>query len=377
MTKLETISKLESKLRPILVNLPSPFITSLYSNQKKKILKRLSEDYLNFDLNIVEFAPLKLWDINFAFPLFNSAGMFKKGESYYTVAKQGAGAYLSGTTTSKYRKGNFKNGVLHPFAPFPNSGSAVNWMGLPNEGHSIVAKRLSLIEKFPNCPIGASLSSSPEESEIEALENIVIGMDLYEKANVDFLEINESCPNVAEGHSVNNSSLDIGLVERLEYISKHFLKKRQRNIPVIVKFSNDTNLDLVSEIIDILINLGFDGVNFGNTSTQYNNLSSKIEQKEKKIYHYFTENFGGGLSGSILKSLSLKLVETASDYLKTKNTKGEFLIIRTGGVDSPKELDLSLKSGAAICQWYTAYFSDFAKYGHNIYNKYKTELKKF
>lgn len=359
-----------------MVNLPSPFITSLYSNQKKKILKRLSEDYVNFDLEIVEFEPIKLWDINFGFPLFNSAGMFKKGESYYTVAKQGAGAYLSGTTTSTYRKGNFKNGVLHPFASFPNSGSAVNWMGLPNEGHKIVAKRLSEIEKFPNCPIGASLSASPEEYEKEALENMVEGMNLYKKAEVDFLEINESCPNITEGHIVNNSSLDSGLIDRLEYISKNFLKNRERNIPVIVKFSNDTDLSLVSEIIDILVELGFDGVNFGNTSTQYTNLSGMIEAKERKIYDYFTDNFGGGLSGKVLNGLSLELVKGSSEYLKEKNLGREFHIIRTGGINSPKELKHSIESGASICQWYTAYFSEFAKYGHRVYNEYKKEYLK-
>jgi len=358
-----------------MVNLPPSFLISLYSNQKKKILKRFSEDYINFDIQHEKIEPLKLWDISFGFPLFNAAGMFKKGESYYTIAKQGAGAYLSGTTTSSKRLGNFKNGVLHPFAPFPSSGASVNWMGLPNEGHQIVAKRLSQLQKIQNCPIGASLSASPEERGIEGLENLKIGMDLYKEANVDFIEINESCPNVEEGHQIDNNSLDEDLINRLEYISMNFLKNRDKNLPVIVKFSNDTDLSLVPNIIDNLISLGFDGVNFGNTSTKYEESIDMIKDKEKKLFQYFTENYGGGLSGKLLSTTSLNLVKTGSNHLKTKKLSKEFHIIRTGGVCSIEDIKNSLNNGASICQWYNGYFSEFSKYGHQVYNHFKKEYK--
>lgn len=367
MTKSELLSKIESKIRPNMMWLPPHFITNLYSTQKLKFLnnffKEVPEKHLIENQNVI------FWGINFNIPIFNAAGMFKNGYGYQLVANQGAGAYLCGTTTAEVRKGNLKDGIYLPFTPYPNSGSASNWMGLPNEGHSIVAKRLSEIQKVKGCPIGASVSITGDTNLRENLEQLIDGIKLYDKANIDFIEFNESCPNVADvHHKIEVNDLDRDLIKRMEFVSSNFLSKRNRKLPLILKLSNDTNPDLIPAMIDIMIDLNFDGLNLGNTSTDYINLKSKINPKDKKSFKYFTENFGGGLSGNIVKEKSLNLVSVAANYLKTKKLSYEFHLIRTGGIENYLDFAKSIESGASLCQWYTGYFSNFAKNGHKLYD---------
>jgi len=59
------------------------------------------------------------------------------------------------------------------------------------------------------------------------------------------------------------------LLDVLEWISTNFLlENAMRHLPVIVKFSVDTLYEQVPELVRLLVYLGFDGVNFGNTSTE-------------------------------------------------------------------------------------------------------------
>jgi dihydroorotate dehydrogenase len=379
LTPIEFIARSDNKFRPFLLKLPPYVVSFIYSNARKPFLNWLQ----NSKPDKIYLPPTeesrKLWGIHFPSSLFNAAGMFKNGHGYELAAMQGAGAFLAGTTTAIPRKGNSKNGIIHPFMPYPSSGAASNWMGLPNEGNSIVAKRLSRIERINNCPIGASIAGAPEQTGIDALEGIVEGMKLYELAGVDFIELNESCPNIPHDANcesslaiqanakISNNCIDDKLVERLESISQKFLKNRKRNLPVIVKFSNDTNIEQLPALLDILINLGFDGINIGNTSTQYLAFRDKIILNELNKFDYFTVTYGGGLSGRILKENSLKLSTYVVEYIERHQSPQEFHIIRTGGIESKDDLEESKLAGIQLNQWFTGYFENFARYGHDLY----------
>ena len=108
MTIIETFSRIEHKIRPFWAKLPPVVATRVFTIGRKIFLKALSSD-LPDEKNIIpdEFH-IRLWDVDFGNSLFNAAGLFKKGEGYYLCAKQGAGAYLAGTTTAIPRIGNLK-----------------------------------------------------------------------------------------------------------------------------------------------------------------------------------------------------------------------------------------------------------------------------
>lgn len=366
MNFIEVAARFDSIIRKQILRLPSVVPVFLYSYSRKLFLKAF-ETNLNFEQTLPpEDLKQTLWEIEFRSPIFNAAGMFKKGLGYDTVYKQGAGAFLAGTTTSKPRSGNIKNGILHPFVPYAETESASNWMGLPNEGHPVVAKRLSQIEKQKGCPVGASIAADSGMNPNEILSGILEGFELYDRAGVDFIELNESCPNV-EHHSSTHNIIDTDISSRLVFISEKYLKKRKRNLPVIVKFSNDIETEAIPALIDLLIDLGYDGINIGNTSTRYEYYKKYVSSDDIKNYDYFTTTFGGGLSGKILKENSFEKSKYAAEYISRKNISREFYVVRTGGVCSAMDIIQSQQSGVKLFQWFTAYFDSFSKYGYSLY----------
>lgn len=370
MKLIERIASFDIFFRPLIYHFPGLIISRIYSPGRKYFIKYLTSQKNIVPVKIPEKYKRVLWGIEFNSPIINAAGMFKNGEGYEQVAMQGAGAYLAGTTTSLKRLGNIKKGIKHPFLPIPKSMTAINWMGLPNKGHKAIANEIVKIEKIKGCPIGISLGLDPELPQDEAVKGLIDGLFLYEKANVDFIEINESCPNVEHIHGdTDENGLDIELLKRLDIISKEFNQKRVRNLPLILKFSNDTELNLVEPLINILIKLGFDGVNFGNTSTQYDYCKKFIHKNELSKYELFIKIYGGGVSGHPLKDLSLSLCKKANQILSKIELQKEFHIIRTGGIESLSDIKESDKINIPLNQWFSGYFEAFAREGNNCYKK--------
>ncbi len=201
---------LESRMRPLLIHmLPPERAVKIYSKTRASFLHLLEweePDGYTPPENLTRI----LWGVKFRSPIMNAAGMFKNGECYRLAARQGAGGYIGGTTTCNPRRGNEKDGIYLPFVPYPASGAASNWLGLPNEGDEAVSRNVGEIEKADGCPLGMSIAASPDLSEIDGLKCLVKGARLYERAGADFLEINESCPNTQEGKS-DAGELTIGL----------------------------------------------------------------------------------------------------------------------------------------------------------------------
>ncbi|MEM7352056.1 MAG: hypothetical protein AAF657_14745 [Acidobacteriota bacterium] len=362
---VEFLAAWESRLRPLLTRLPPTLAVRLYSHSRGRFIASLAAQRPRPQA-VPEGLERILWGLRFRSPLLNAAGMFKQGEGYRLAARQGAGAYLAGTTTQRRRLGNRKHGIARPFAPYPRSGAASNWLGLPNPGHREVARRLQRSKPVDGCPLGASAATSPDPhlSEEEKLEQLTVALQHYEAAGIDFLEINESCPNTAE---------DPGGLEamrtRLAYVAEHYLEHRQRVLPVIVKLSCDTAVNDVAELVAVLAGLGFDGVNFGNTSIAYDRHRQQLDPAEIALYDYFTRSFGGGVSGRPLKADSLCLAKAAVAALQELAPDREFHVIRTGGIEGAADVRASLAAGVALCQWYSGYFEAFSHHGHRLYRR--------
>lgn len=365
MTYCELIAKVDLPLRKFLVR-NFPYISCyIYSYGRKYFLNKLINEHPNLN-ELPRYWNIKIWDVEFRLPLFNAAGMFKNADGYYLAYQQGAGAFLAGTVTTTARTGNIKFGIKHPFMTYPLSQSSSNWLGLPNQGYQIVAKKIYELQRFPSFPIGISIASNLETE--KTLNQLLDVLNSFQQAGVDFIELNESCPNVEHKHSFNN--LDEDFIKRLEFISQNFLKNRKKNLPVIVKLSVDFPEESITKLIDLLVDLKFDGINFGNTSTDYNYFRKFINLQEQKAYDFFVNTFGGGLAGSILKNRSLELTTKAMNYIKTKNITYEFQIIRTGGISTLDDFIKSYKEGIVLHQWFSGYFENFARFGHRLYYQF-------
>lgn len=370
MSLLELFSATEQYVRPAIARLPHKLAVKMFSSGRTWFSHQIAAESIS--RTRYKGTPITVAGVKFNAPLYNAAGMFKYGEGYDVVARQGAGAYVAGTTTSLPRDGNTKLGIQWPALSLASSGNAINWMGLPNEGHTVVAARLARLQRIQDCPIGASVSADPLMPENQALPGLVHGLQEYARANVDFIELNESCPNVP-GHANQNHhlGLDDALLRRLEYVHTHFLTKLHRHLPVFVKFSVDTNPEQLHVLLDTLISMKYSGIILGNTSTQYDKHLHTIREQnihhEADLLHYFIQNFGGGISGRVLQQTSLELAAAAQKIVAQKNTLEDFAVIRCGGVSSVTDVYESEKQGIRLQQWYTGYYKAFAKHGHNVY----------
>ena len=368
----KAVATLDRVFRPITSWMPPKWTVKRYSNGRSAFLEDFVEERPE-RVKVPSLHNVELWGLKFRSPLLNAAGMFKTGAGYELVARQGAGAFLAGTTTAKPRSGNRQGEFVHPFAPYPRSGAASNWLGLPNPGHRKAVRTVARIRRADGCPVGISLAADPgKDIPLEKkLQDLVAGLRLYEEGRVDFIEINESCPNTEDGESTFED-----LEARLTYLASNFLAQRRRPVPVVVKFSNDTELSQVPRLLDTLINLGFDGVNFGNTTTKYRRVRKELSKSEVKLFDFFVKNFGGGVSGRPLRESSLYLVSFAAEHLSGLALNREFHIIRTGGVETAKDVKDSLNAGASLVQWYTGYFHAFARHGHALYQKLYEDYSK-
>lgn len=365
MTFAELITRFDKPIRNLFVS-NFPFISCfIYSYGRQLFLKRLFKETPPL-VNIPSALKVKVWNIEFRTPLFNAAGMFKNAEGYLLSYRQGAGAYLVGTVTTSFRKGNTKKGIKHPFMPYPKSQSSSNWLGLPNKGYEYVARRIQEFPRFPFFPIGVSIASNLETT--ATFKSLLNQIQAFDEAGVDFIELNESCPNIMHQHS--GEILGEELIQRLEFIYENYLKKRTRNLPVVVKFSNDFPIEQVKNLIDLLIDLKYDGLNFGNTSTNYFFFRDALAVSDRKSFDFFINHFGGGLAGAILKNRSYELTAKAIEYIHLKTPPYEFQVIRTGGIVDSTDLLQSYNKGVILHQWFTGYFENFTRFGHLLYKKF-------
>ncbi len=349
--------------------LPSYMVVKTHSLARKYFLANFFKTIPKTQFIPDKIYHKKLWHLTFQFPLMNSAGMFKNAEGYDLISAIGAGGYLGGTSTYNKRVGNYKHHILHPTIILKNSKIAINFLGLPNLGDEILSKQIITKHKMKNCPIGWSISRETQINEQQSLDNLIKSLWLYHnKEQIDFIEINESCPNILiSTHDKNNA-----LAHRLEYISTHFLKKRERPLPITVKFSNDLSINNLKNILKLLLYYQFDGIVLGNTSTNYKAICPNVHTTEQKLFNYFTNKFGGGVSGQILKQQSLSLSTNAVSLIKQLNPNHEFHVIRSGGIDSINDIMQSNNAGISLNQWYSGFFDNYIKYEDNVYKHFQS-----
>ncbi len=355
-------SKVYHSLLPLLSKLPAYWQIRLASWGRLEFMHNFIQHHPKESIIPHPKYAITMWGIEFRAPLANSAGMFKNGEGYDTVAALGAGAYIGGTSTANPRTGNLKNGVALPFISLYNSNAAINFLGLPNLGDKTLSKTNITSNKIKGCPIGWSVMRSPDYSESDGLAKLIESLWLYHNhPQIDFIEINESCPNIKIGGG--------SIIPRLQIIAREFLDKRTRKLPVVVKLSTDLTSEGLSPILKELIRLKFDGINLGNTSIDYANVKPQLNAKDTQLFYNFTQNFGGGVSGLPLKNKSLQLCAEAARLLSEFKPNHEFHIIRSGGIDSLADIEESRALGISFNQWYTGFFNNYARDGDQVYSK--------
>ena len=279
---------------------------------------------------------VKLPGLNLKNPVMPASGTFGFGD--VPAAKKfdlnELGALIIKTATPNPRLGNpqpqiavLDNGVL-------------NSVGLTNPGiDKVISEKLSNLKKqYPALPIIASVGGESEEGYIE------VAQKLSDSKMVNALEINVSCPNVAQGGM--SFGVHPRVVEKLTAAIKNTV-----DLPVFVKLTpNVTDIVALAQAAEAG---GADGLSLINTVT-----GMRINIKTRKPL--LGNNFGG-YSGSAVKPIALYQI---NQVRRVTNLP----IIGMGGIASAEDVIEFMLAGANAVAVGSAHFKDALACPHIVHD---------
>lgn len=351
------LEKMEHGLRPLLARITPPSLfMKCYSAGRGGFIKKLSKELI--DAQPGHYHEKEVAGLKFRNDLGNAAGLDKDGSLLDFNYRLGAGFTVLGTVLNKPHTGNvFKAfGKEHnPWTPLPNSHSALNSLGLPSKG---VDPLINTVKEFQDrvqpkdFPIGISTMGHPAQSGQEKIDGV---LECVKKSlgTADFIEINESCPNV-KGH---DSAAMFGRVKAVMDVAGG-------ELPIFIKLGS---LDHAEETLKGFADLGVAGVVLLNTQKNYPLYEPKLSPADKKVFKFYTEKFEGGLSGEIIRDTSFDAVKQAKAIIDQHELKLE--LIHVGGIGSPDDVKLS-REYAALREWYSLFMERLFEWPlKDIYSK--------
>ena len=201
------------------------------------------------------------------------------------------------------------------------TGGMINAVGLQNPGvEQVIARELPELKKCFHKPVMANVSGFSVEDYAYTCER------LDKCAQVGWLEVNVSCPNVhGGGMSFGTDPAAAAAVTRAV--------KKVTTKPVIVKLSPNVT-DIVS-IARACEDAGADGISLINTL-----LGMRIDLKTKKPV---IANTMGGFSGRAIFPVALRMVYQVAAAVKIP-------VVGMGGVASAEDVIEMMLAGAAAVQ---------------------------
>ncbi|MBQ7507044.1 MAG: dihydroorotate dehydrogenase [Lachnospiraceae bacterium] len=260
--------------------------------------------------------------LTFKNPITTASGTFGSGMEY----KEFFDLSLLGAVTTKGVSIDPWEGNEVPRVAETPSGM-LNAIGLQNPGVKVFQERdLPFLEGFDTRIIVNVCGHSIEE--------YCRAAQALSETAVDILEINISCPNVAEGGL--SFGTDPAQVLRITRAVKDVSKK-----PVFMKLS--PNVTSIAEIAKAAEAGGADGLSLINTLT-----GMKIDVRKRS---FFLANRTGGLSGPAIHPVAVRMVYEAARAVSLP-------IIGMGGVRTAEDALELILAGASMVAVGTANFHD-------------------
>lgn len=319
-------------VRPLLFKLPADYAHELtvntassYSN-RNLLLRAAGAIYSYSHPSLKQ----KIWGLNFQNPVGLAAGFDKNCTIAPLMEMLGFAFVEVGSITAMPSTGNPKPRSFR----LPEDRSIINRLGLNNDGAQTISRRLKKLSL--TIPVGVNIAKThnPDIYGEKAIQDYKTSFDLVREI-ADYITLNISCPNTAEGKTFEDPDVLGTLLEKLE------LGKDSSLPPVLVKFSVDLTNTQLSELITVCEKYAVSGYVATNTSSKRDNLKTPAGE--------ISAIGKGGLSGQAIKHQSTAVIEKIYDQ-----TKGEKTIIGVGGISSGQDAIDKLKAGADLLQIYTS-----------------------
>ncbi len=283
------------------------------------------------DKQILETTVLGL---NFTNPLGVAAGLDKQAQAMRGLLDMGFGFVEVGGVTPEPQPGNPQPRMFR----LREDGAIINRYGLNSDGQAVLAKRLAAFKAQAKPGIvGVNIAKNTSSED-------VIGD--YKKgvrnlgANVDFIVLNVSCPNVGWTKELSKDSAEmVKMVCAVKEERDALFGNGLNNKPaLLMKLAPDMDAATKQHMAEVAIQCGVDGLIVSNTTSDRSpDLKSKYSIEK------------GGLSGRPIKQAALQSVR---DMYRL--TGGKIPIIGVGGIESGADAYARIRAGASLLQVYTA-----------------------
>ncbi|MEQ0487562.1 dihydroorotate dehydrogenase [Anaerococcus murdochii] len=259
--------------------------------------------------------------VEFKNPVIAASGTFGFGEEYkdYIDLNKLGGISSKGLTLRK-NPGNPGIRIYETPAGIMNS------IGLQNPGvDHFIENELVFMRKYDTVVI-ANLGG-------HSYDDYRIGAAKLDKADIDMIELNISCPNLKEGGMAFGTDPQ----KAREVIS---LVRKETKHPLIVKLS--PNVTHIGEFAKIAQDCGADAISLVNT---FNAMAVDIKRKK-----FVFNNKTAGLSGPAIKPIALRMTYEVAQVV-------DIPIIAMGGIMNVEDCLEFMMVGASAIQVGTANFS--------------------
>ncbi|RLA86921.1 MAG: dihydroorotate dehydrogenase [Deltaproteobacteria bacterium] len=256
-------------------------------------------------------------------PVMPASGTFGYGQEFAEfVNLNDLGAIIVKCTTLAPRLGSFENRLVE----IP--GGILSTIGLQNVGvHRFVKEKLPYLRQF-DTPVIVNIGGGSVEEFVKVAEI------LNRTGGIAGLEINISCPNVAQG------GMHFGIDPDTTYNVVKSVRECT-DLTIIVKLTPVSNVSLFAKICE---EAGADAVSLINAIP---GMAIDIETRKPKL----GKNIAGGVTGPCLKPIALKMVWDVVRAVKIP-------VIGIGGISSAEDALEFLIAGATAIQIGTYNFVD-------------------
>lgn len=271
----------------------------------------------------------EVFGLHFRNPVGLAAGFDKNATALGLMQALGFGHVEVGSVTARPGPGNPKPRNFRLVA----DESAINRMGLGNDGAEVVAERVRRHEHAMPVGINIAKTNDPQITGQAALEDYRTSLQAVAGV-ADFITLNISCPNAGDGRTFEEPE---ALDQLLVFLA---IEKVQPCPPVLVKLSVDLGPSQLAELVEICSRHRIDGYVAVNTSLSRDGLKTPPER--------LAQIGSGGLSGRAIAARSTEFIARLQEI-----SSGRQPIIGVGGIFTAADAIEKLEAGASLVQVYT------------------------
>lgn len=273
---------------------------------------------------------LTLFGRELSHPIGLAAGFDKNGSLTPVLGSLGFSFMEIGSVCARPHGGNPRPRLFR----LSDDRALINRLGLNGLGAQTVAGILAGKKFSLPCGINIAKTNDPAITGEDAVEDLVYSFSVIKDLPIEFVTINASCPNTAEG-CLKESSVLAATLDKIIAIN-------DRNLPLLLKLSPDSTDRFLEDLATICKERKIAGYVCGNTTVSRDDLKTPPQRLESIGW--------GGMSGMPLKHLNLALTQKMA-----KLKSAEQIIVGVGGIFSGQDAYDYLLAGANVLEVYTGF----------------------